>query len=230
MFKGKHVFCFIPARGGSKGVPNKNSLLIAGKPLLAYSIITAKEIKLIDEVYVSTENKKIKQIAHNYGAKVIDRPFELASDTANILDSMKHMIDKISLIKKNNVIIVIFYPTAPIRIAKEMEKCIKMLNDDIDYVISVTKSKIRPSYLLIEKDGLLEFWLKGKQEVNRQEQKNTYYYLTGSIFVTTSNYLKQKDGLILGGKMKKYVIDESESLDIDTKFDFELCKFVMESL
>ena len=229
MFRGKQVFCFIPARGGSKGLPNKNSLIIAGKPLVVHSIDTAKKISLIDQIYVSTEDKKIKQIALNNNVHVINRPIELASDSANLLDVYKHMINVISTSDEKNIIIVIFIPTSPIRKVSEMEKCIQMFDDKIDFIISVTKSKVRPGWLFLEKNGLLNFWLKGQQDVNRQEQENTYYYLTGSIFVTTSNFLKKHKELIIGGRMKKFLVDEKQALDIDTKFDFEVCKFVMES-
>ena len=229
MYKGKNVLCLIPARGGSKGLPKKNLLSIAGKPLVAHSIETAKKIKLIDEIYVSTEDKKIKKIVLDYGAKVIDRPLELATDSTNILDVFKHMIDIIPLTKEKNVILVIFLPTAPIRNTNEMKKCIQTFNEDnMDFIISVAKSKIRPGWLFLERNGFLEFLMKGKQEVNRQEQENAYYYLTGSIFVTSSFFLKKHKNLPIGGKMKKFLVDEIHALDIDTKLDFELCKFVME--
>ena len=118
----------------------------------------------------------------------------------------------------------------PIRKIADMKKCIQMFNDESDYIISVTKSKLRPGWLFVEKDGLANFWLEGHQEVNRQDQKHNYYYLTGSIFVTTSDFLKKQVDLFIGGRMKMFVIDEKNALDIDTKLDFEICKFVMESL
>ncbi len=95
MFKDKRVYCFIPARGGSKGIPHKNKLLIAGKPLIQHSINTAKNISIIDEIFVSTDDDDIKKISTMNNLKTIDRPDDLATDSSNILDVFKHMINYI---------------------------------------------------------------------------------------------------------------------------------------
>lgn len=229
MFKDKKVFCFIAARGGSKGLPGKNKLLIAGKPLVAYSIEVAKKVKYIDDVYVSTEDKKIKKIAERFGVRVIDRPAKLATDNANILDAFKHLIQNIPDANRENALIVIFWTTTPIRKIKDIKNCIEMYDDKIDCVVSVMESKIRPSWLFVERNNFLKFWQKGIPEPNRQQQKEKFYYINGSVVVTSSKFLMRQKINFLGGKMKGYLMDEKHSMDIDTKFDFELCKFVMES-
>lgn len=229
MYKNKKLFCLIPARGGSKGIPGKNSRIIARKPLIAHSIKIAKKVKYIDDVFVSTDDKKLKKIAIKNGAKVIDRPPKLATDTANILDSIKHLIQNIPDANVENSLIAIFWTTTPIRKIKDIEKCIEMYDNKIDCVVSVMESKIRPSWLFVERNNFLKFWQKGTPEPNRQQQKERFYYINGSVVVTSSKFLMKQKTNFLGGKMKGYLMDEKHSIDIDTKFDFELCKFVMEA-
>jgi len=229
VYKNKKLFCLIPARGGSKGIPGKNSRIIARKPLIAHSIKIAKKVKYIDDVFVSTDDKKLKKIAIKNGAKVIDRPPKLATDTANILDSIKHLIQNIPDANVENSLIAIFWTTTPIRKIKDIEKCIEMYDNKIDCVVSVMESKIRPSWLFVERNNFLKFWQKGTPEPNRQQQKERFYYINGSVVVTSSKFLMKQKTNFLGGKMKGYLMDEKHSIDIDTKFDFELCKFVMEA-
>jgi len=104
-----------------------------------------------------------------------------------------------------------------------------MYDDKIDCVVSVMESKIRPSWLFVERNNFLEFWQKGTPEPNRQQQKERFYYINGSVVVTSSKFLMKQKTNFLGGKMKGYLMDEKHSMDLDTKFDFELCKFVMEA-
>ena len=229
MYKNKSVFCFIAARAGSTGVPKKNSKILAGKSLIRHSIDIAKKVKQIDEIYVSTDGDKIRQISLNAGVNVIDRPKKISKLTSNILDTWKHMINSIPRAKDNDVIIVIFWPTTPIRNVRQIEKCIEMYDKNYDCIVSVMEPKIRPAWLFIEKNGLLKFWQKGKPENNRQEQKNTYYYMNGAVVVTNSRFLQNQKETFPTGRMKGFLMDEKHSMDIDTNFDFQLCRMVLES-
>jgi CMP-N-acetylneuraminic acid synthetase len=229
MYQNKKIFCFIAARGGSKGLPGKNKIKIKNKPLIAYSIDIAKKVKYIDGIFVSTEDKKIGKIAKQYGANVIIRPEELSKDDSNILYAFKHLIQNIPSDDIKDSIIVIFWTTTPIRRIKDIENCIKMYDKNIDCVVSVMESKIRPSWLFVEKNKLLKFWKKGVPEPNRQQQKEKYFYINGSVVVTSAKFLMKQKTNFIGGKIKGYIMDEKHSMDIDTKFDYELCKYFLES-
>lgn len=222
----RKVFCIIPARGGSQGLPRKNVLEIAGKPLILHSIDIAKKIKYIDKIFVSTDNREIKEISLRNNVAVIDRPPLLATDTANVLDAIKHAITKIN---EENVIIVLFFPTSPYRQVKDMEKCIEMYDENVDCVVSITEVKEHTAWLCTKKNDLLEFLQKGNHVPNRQQQKDIIYHMTGSIIVTNSTFLQKQVDTFVGGKIKGFLLDEKYSLDIDTKFDFDVCKFVLES-
>jgi len=105
LYQNKKVLCLILARGGSKGVPRKNAKIIRGKPLIAHSIDVARESKYVDEIYISTEDSEIKNISLHHGAKVIDRPIELATDNAVYLDVVHHMLSLIPSIQENPIIV-----------------------------------------------------------------------------------------------------------------------------
>jgi len=95
MFQNRQVICLILARGSSKGVPRKNVKILGNKPLIGYSIDSAKNSKYVDEIFVSTEDKEIKQISLNYDAQVIDRPKNLAQDDTEYIDVVKHLLEQI---------------------------------------------------------------------------------------------------------------------------------------
>ena len=225
MYNDRMVLCFILARGGSKGLPRKNVKLLHGKPLIAHSIDVAKKVKYIDEIYVSTEDDEIKEITKKYGTKVIDRPKELATDTASYLDTVQHMIEKISN-TKDDPLVILLETTFPIRKVSDVEKCIEMYNEDTDCISAVEEVKIHPTYMYKEKNGFLHSYEKLPIVKNRQEMEKLYAY-TGSILVTTTNFIKKQKEVVFGGRMKGYLLDEKQVIDIDTPLDFAICEFLM---
>ena len=121
------VIAIILARGGSKGIPKKNVLSFAGHPLVAWSIIQAKNTNEIDEVYVSSDSKEILKIADQYGAKTINRPQEFASDTAKSEDAILHALD---VLEDDYEIIIMLEPTAPLRDPKDLGSAVKMFRSE----------------------------------------------------------------------------------------------------
>ncbi len=129
---GKRIIGIIPARGGSKGIPGKNIKELAGKPLIAYTIEQAKESKYLDEIYVSTENLEIAKISEKYGAKVIERPMELATDTATSESVLFHFAKKV-----NFDILVFFQCTSPLRYSHQIDEAIeKFIKEDADSLLT----------------------------------------------------------------------------------------------
>lgn len=120
--KKKRVIGIIPARGGSKGIKNKNLIRFKNKPLIYWSILAAKKSKLIDDFYVSTDSEKIKRVSINYGSKVINRPKYLAKDNSKTLDVLKHAIEQ----TKADVVVVL-QPTSPHRPRNLIDNCLKKL-------------------------------------------------------------------------------------------------------
>ena len=216
------------ARGGSKGLPNKNIKLINNKPLIYYSIKQAKSCSFIKDVYVSTESKKIKEIAIKYGAKIIDRPRYLATDSSPEFLSWKHavqfLIDKQVIFEK-----IISLPTvAPIRLNSDIKLAIENLDKKTDIVISVTRSKHYPEFNMVtfDKKGYCSPIKKKKSKVVRRQDAAAIYNITPHVYVTTPDFILKKTN-IFDGKVKAIQIPEERSVDIDTKFDFEVAEFLM---
>lgn len=226
MYNDKIVICLILARGGSKGIPRKNVKQIAGKPLIVHSIDIAKKVQEIDKIYVSTEDNEIKKISLENDTLVIDRPLELAQDTSSYLESVQHLLENVSE-KNSNPIVVLLETTSPIRIPKDVQNCIKLFDEKIDCVASISEVKVSPIYMYKEKNGFLEKYDSSNIATNRQQMEKLFYY-NGSILVTTLNFLKTQNNTVFGGRMIGYLLDGKRSFDIDTPLDFEICNFLLE--
>jgi CMP-N-acetylneuraminic acid synthetase len=226
MFNEKIVICLILARGGSKGIPRKNVKKIGNKPLILHSIDIAKKIKQIDQIYVSTEDNEIKKISQKNGAKIIDRPKKYAQDSSSYLEAVKYSLNSIPEQKKNPII-VLLETTSPIRSKKNIEDCIKLLDEKIDCVSSISEVKISPAYFYKINNNLLEKYDSNFIPKNRQEMEKIFYY-NGSILVTTFNFLKSQKNVVFGGKMKGYLLNEKNSFDIDSPLDFKICNFLLQ--
>ncbi|MBU0757341.1 MAG: acylneuraminate cytidylyltransferase family protein [Nanoarchaeota archaeon] len=125
MYKNQRIVCMIPARGGSKRLKNKNIMEITGRPMISYAIDKAKSSKFIDEVYVSTEDKKIAEIAEKFDAKIVVRPIELAKDNISTQDVMKHFAENIVEFD----VLVLIQANSPQVKKENIDKAIGMLVD-----------------------------------------------------------------------------------------------------
>ena len=134
----KSLTVFIPARSGSKGVPNKNIKEFAGKPLIVHTIEYALESQLINEIVVSTDDKKIAEIAQNTGARVIKRPPELATDTSSTESAIEHYINTT---KHKPEIIVLLQVTSPLRPKGSLDTALRHFQkEEYDSLLSVCPS------------------------------------------------------------------------------------------
>jgi CMP-N-acetylneuraminic acid synthetase/NAD(P)-dependent dehydrogenase (short-subunit alcohol dehydrogenase family) len=217
------IYAFIFARGGSKGLPNKNIKCLGNVPLIGHSINIAKKSKYIQEVYVSTDSPIIKDIALKFGAKVpFLRPKELATDTSSEKDSWIHMINNI-----DNFDIFISLPTvSPLRTIKDIDCCIeKFINKEPEILITITKSHNTPDYdmIKIDNEGYVIKTDKIKDIANRQDASN-YFDISTCCYISTPKTIISKfksSGLIKNfDKILTYQINKEVGIDIDDNFDF----------
>jgi len=192
MFKQKGFIAIIPARGGSKRIPKKNIKLLLGRPLIYYSIQQAKEAKYIDEVYVSTDNEEISEVAQSFGATVIKRPKYLATDISSTEDVIFHVI--LSVIKRkyidlDNSFVVLLQPTSPLKYSDDIEKAIeKIVKDGGDSLLGVCKN-----------DKFL--WSQDGKSLNydfmyrpRSQDKKWEFIESGALYITRlSLFMKMKN-------------------------------------
>lgn len=220
-----NIVAIIPARGGSKGIPGKNTKELAGKPLIAYTLEATLSSKLRDRVVVSTDDKEIAGIAERYGAKVIMRPAELATDTAPTEPVLEHAVkwlEEYEIYKPD--IIVLLQPTSPLRNREHIDEALSMfLGNDYDSLLSVC-----PTHAFLWSVGENGACSINYDFKNRQRRQDIVpeYRENGAIYITKYEVLMREHNR-LGGKIGLYVMSEEDSLEIDTEFDFWLCQQVI---
>jgi CMP-N,N'-diacetyllegionaminic acid synthase len=220
----------ITARGGSKGVKEKNIKLLSGKPLIAYTIECALKSNLCD-VIVSTDNYKIKEISEELGANVpFIRPPDLSSDSASSLDVIVHALKSMEEINSTKYdAVMLLQPTSPFRTSNDINHCIDLLNkrDDADSVISVvdvgSHHPARMKY--ISDDFLIDPPFCEKKENQNRQELEPMYIRNGVIYLTRSSIIKKRS--FKGKNCLAYLMPMSRSLNIDTQFDFDLCDWVI---
>lgn len=215
----EQVLGLIPARGGSKGIPGKNTKYLAGKPLIAYTIEAAKECSCIDDVLVSTDSVDIAEVAREYGAWVpFLRPDELASDTAKTIDAVMYTVNRLTKEGREYDYVILLQPTSPLRKADDIEEAFLLARKTGEDVVSV--SEVTDSPILIrtcERDGRLNPLLSGSSTVRRQDMPK-YYRVNGSIYV--NHVSKLSSGTSLNDNRIGYVMPKERSVDIDEMVDF----------
>lgn len=229
----KKVLCVIPARKGSKGLRNKNIKKLNKIPLIAWSILTAKKCKLIDEIIVSTDCPKISKIAMKYGANVpFIRPKKFATDKASSFSVLKHAIDFLKKKKNYFDYIIMLEPTSPLRNSKDVDFCInKIKKDNIESLVSVTRVVDEHPYFLysINKKNILRPYLKKQKKLYiRRQDVSPLYYLEGSIYISKiTTLLNEKTWY--HKKTQAFEVEKWKSLEIDDIDDFKLAQFYLQN-
>jgi CMP-N,N'-diacetyllegionaminic acid synthase len=221
----------ICARGGSKGLPRKNILPFAGKPLIAHTISSALACPLIDAVFVSTDDENIANVARSYGAQVpVMRPPELATDSAAKIPVIEHLVKHLESIGHHIERVVDLQPTSPLRTQADLVAAIN-LSTNCDLVVSVTEPSHNPYFSLAElqPDGTLS--LSKTANFVTMQAAPAVFGLNGSIYVWRRTALASA---ALHGfwstRMIPYVMTRSRSVDIDGAEDFELAEWYFAKL
>ena len=188
MYNKKRILAIIPARGGSKGLPNKNIKLLNGKPLIAWTIEQAKNSKYIDEVFVTTDCNKIADVAETFGIKVpFLRPPELSTDTASSMDVVEHVI---SFFKKNAILfdfIVLLEPTSPLRKENDIDNaiCSCISNEFADGIISLGEVHMEHPMIVkkIDDNGNITSYIDDIKKITQRQQADKAYFPYGVIYM-----------------------------------------------
>jgi N-acylneuraminate cytidylyltransferase len=217
----------IPARGGSKGIPRKNIKFLAGKPLIQYTIEVARQIVDQEHICVSTDDVEIKKVVEELGQPVpFLRPAELASDKAGTQEVLLHALEYYENFGINYDRLVLLQPTSPFRQSWQIQQALDAWEVGLEMIVSVKVTKSNPYYVLFEENvkGYLEKSKKGNF-ITRQDCPVVYEY-NGAIYVIDVKSLKKKP-ISLFTQIKKYVMDENTSLDIDTYMDWKIAEYLL---
>lgn len=214
------TIAIIPARGGSKRLPNKNILLFDGIPLIAHSILFAQEnSEIIDEVYVSTDDKEIKKIAIQYGAKVIDRPENLSGDNEPTVSSLKHVLINIENKVDYVILLQVTNPLRPKTIVKETFSWFIKNNCDSLFTVSRNHQKFGK----IENNIFSPFNYSIGQ---RSQDLEPLYFENGLLYITKTNLILE-DKIISENAFPFQVNHIFATVDIDTEDDLDYANFLL---
>jgi len=225
----KRTFAFIFARGGSKGLPGKNLLSISGMSLTARAIMIAKNIDCIERVFLSSDCDKIIEEGKQSGAEIIKRPKILATDTASEWDAWKHAIN-VSCEKYGTFDqFISLPPTAPGREVKDVERCINSLDDGIDLVFTGQKANSNPWFNMVKRkaDGTMELACSNKN-ISRRQDAPTVYDMTTVAYAAKVNFILSSKNM-WDGRLKMVEVSKENAIDIDTEFDFNIARYLIES-
>jgi len=231
MIEGKSFLAIIPARGGSKRLPRKNLLSLAGKPLISHSIAAATQSNYVDEVMVSTEDREIAETAQKYGANVpFLRPAHLALDTSATFDVVEHALSVYARdLNKNFDYVLLLQPTSPLRTAQHIDEAIEQLIDkEQDAVVSVCPMEHSPLWSnTLPPDLSMRNFLRPEVVGKRSQDLPVYYRINGSIYLCRCTKLLEQRSFFLSDRIMAYIMEKEASVDIDEMIDFKLCEVLL---
>lgn len=221
------TIAFVFARGGSKGLPGKNIKPLGGLPLIAHSIRTAQAVAGIEKVYVSTDDAAIADTAVRFGARVIERPAELATDTSPEWLAWQHAVRWVGENDGPFGVFISLPATSPLRSTADVDACLAALDDETDVVITVTPAARSPYFNMVTRDpgGRSSIVLASAGFARRQDAPDVFD-------MTTVAYVCRPD-FILGhtrlfeGRVRSVVIPRERAVDIDDQFDFTFAEVLL---
>jgi len=215
----------IPARGGSKGIPRKNIKVLAGKPLIAWTIEQALASGSLDSVVVTTDDEEIAEVARRYGAAVpFLRPPELARDDTPSLDPVLHAMDRLT----DHDALVLLQPTSPLRTAGDIDGCVELaLSRELDSVVSVCEPGKHPMWMYrMDKEQHLSRLIEGPEYTRRQDLP-LVYAVNGALYFSDFAWLRRTRKFVTADSVG-YVMPAERSIDLDTPLDWRLAEAILE--
>lgn len=220
--------CFIPARGGSKGIPKKNIRILGDKPLIAHTIESAINSNIFDHVIVSTDDQDIARISKQYGAEIpFMRPKELANDTATTDIVLLHGINELYSLGYKFEILVLRDCTVPFISEADMKGSIEVLQkSDCDGVFAAIKAHPNPYFGMMEKNskGYLEMSKSSDRQITRRQDAPIVYEVDGLFVIYAKKFLQNKK--MFTSKVLPYEISKEDGHMIDFEFDFKVAELL----
>ena len=220
------ILGLIPARSGSRGIPNKNIKLLAGKPLIAHAIDCGLACPSLDHVVVTTDSEKIANIAMKYGAEVpFLRPKELAEDSTHMLPVMQHALKTCEVHYNETIsVLVLLDPTSPLRIPDDIESALKVFREDpeCDCIMSACLAQRHPSFNMVrlEKE-YVRLVIEPEEEIGTRQSCPPLYDLDSTVFIFSREALIEEKKR-MPAKTKLFMIPEERTMHIDSEWDFKL--------
>ncbi len=227
MHKNKNFLAIIPARGGSKRLPKKNTLSFFGKPLVSWTIEASLSSHLISDTIISSDNQEVLEIGKNYGIQTITRPTELANDTSPTIDTIIHVLKNISVTPDY---IILLQPTSPLRKTKNIDEAIELLIEkNADAIVSVCETEHSPLWTnTLESNLDMKNFIPNDIKNKRSQDLPISYRLNGAIYICDVNKLLREKTLFLKENIYAYKMNKKCSIDIDDEIDFKLAELLFD--
>ena len=227
MIAHRSVLAVIPARGGSKGVPGKNIREVAGRPLIAWTILAARASRYIDRLILSSDDPEIIEVARQWGCEApFVRPAELATDEAPGTAPLVHALEAIPGFDYA----VLLQPTSPLRAAEDIDACIAFCAErEAPSVVSVTRSDKHPAWMYELDQGRLRPALGQVPDSKRRQDMSPVYSLNGAVYVIAAEPFRRHPA-ILTEQTLGFPMPAERSIDIDTPLDLEIADFLLRRL
>jgi CMP-N-acetylneuraminic acid synthetase len=225
-----HTLAIIPARGGSKGVPQKNMREVGGKPLVVWTILAAKACLLVNDCYVSTDDPHIASIAEDWGCQVIHRPFDLASDSAPMDGVVRHAISTIEAHRSQAYdIFLLLQPTSPMRTHNDIEQSLLLfMHTNAASVVSVYKVEDNHPQRMyrINDQGFLIPCMQ-RATITRRQDLPAVFHRNGAIYACRMHLARETGGLLLHEPLMPYIMPMERSINIDNEQDILLANILL---
>jgi len=230
--KKANILCVIPARGGSKGLKNKNIRPILGKPLLVYTIEAASESKLVNKIVVSTDDRKIAYVARKHNIQVIDRPRAYSTDSAPIEKALRHSVEYLRETEGYETdIVVCLQANVPIRKKRQIDNVIKkLISSKADTAATVYSVTQHPQWMkVMGKKGILSPLFPGEKKYRRQELEPRYL-LDGAVCAIDGGVLMRNrhthgSHAYMGRKIVGVIEEKKYATEVDDKKDLNFIEF-----
>ncbi|MBX3395729.1 MAG: N-acetylneuraminate synthase family protein [Phycisphaerae bacterium] len=226
-----HVLAVVLARAGSKGLPSKNSLPINGRPMIAYTIAEAKAATSIDAVCVTTDSSHCEAVAREMGVYVVERPAELANDTATVDSAARHAVETYEKFRRPVTHVVLLYGNVPVRAPEIIDRAVsKLLQHGCDSVRSVTPvEKQHPDWIhRLEGDRLVQY---RRNSIYRRQDLEPLYYHDGAVVAVSRASLfrvRNDDAHAFFGIDRRAVISSGgPTVDVDSADDLKLASAIL---
>ncbi len=219
-----NTFALIPARGGSKGIPRKNIKMIAGKPLIVWTIEAALQSSLLSAVVVSTDDREIADAARRAGAQVpFMRPAELAQDQTPGLDPVLHALDQLPQYDS----VLLLQPTSPLRTTFDIDGFLSSVRQrNTPSMVSVTEADTHPYWTYcLDADQKMTRFVKAAPVARRQDLP-AVFSLNGAMYFANANWLRGS-GSLVNAETLAYVMSKEHSVDLDTPLDWKFAELLL---
>ena len=228
--KMKKILAIIPARGGSKGVPDKNIKLLLDKPLILHTIDFARNCNLFDDIVVSSDGNKIIETCEKHDCEIIKRPSFLSNDDSLVIDAIKYTVKKLKQSGREYDIIVLLEPTSPIREKEHLVEGINAIKiKGYDSATTFTQIDPPPSRLWKKKNNKMIPLFDHINPFEPRQKHAAGFKLTGQVYIFTTSFLESTNKSVISTNVYPIIIDSKHSVDIDEELDFIVAEALLKN-